>query len=364
MDYYMTTYYTKEHWKELNEKYPRESIINRLITEILNGKIEYPIKKITYEECIESFVGLQNYKCNPVFTGDVYSRYEYKYPLSGRYIDEVNSFNDASNYFHQENRWKCDSINSPSPYRTWNNEKFLRTLLPALWSMKVEEITDQSLRMIIGMRKYIASQFKPTVAKSIYEKYNSRNVLDFSAGWGDRFAGFCACENTNSYVGIDPNVNLHHGYMAQAQDYNVSKTSYFVEGGAEDVVNPVFDTFTYDTIFTSPPYFDVERYTRDSNQSWKKYKKLNDWLNGFLFKTLNRYWEQLSPNGHLIINISDVYAHHTVNKICDPMNDFISTLPNAEFVEGLGMKMAKRPNSKAVRTDGVFVEPIWIWRKI
>ena len=31
-------------------------------------------------------------------------------------------------------------------------------------------------------------------------------------------------------------------------------------------------------------------------------------------------------------------------------------------VNGMGMKMAKRPNSKSHK-DGVFVEPVWIWKK-
>ena len=30
----------------------------------------------------------------------------------------------------------------------------------------------------------------------------------------------------------------------------------------------------FDLIFTSPPYYTLERYTQEDNQSWKKYKKL------------------------------------------------------------------------------------------
>ena len=115
-------------------------------------------------------------------------------------------------------------------------------------------------------------------------------------------------------------------------------------------------------IFTSPPYFDVERYTKDNSQSWKKYKTLNSWLDNFLFKSIEKAWKQLNSNGHMLINISDVYCHHVINKICDPMNDFISKLENAKYEGALGMRMAKRPNSKAMK-DGIFAEPIWIWKK-
>ena len=56
-----------------------------------------------------------------------------------------------------------------------------------LYSLKMDKINRNVLRTMIGLRKYICSQFKPNVSKVIYDKLNSKNVLDFSAGWGDRF---------------------------------------------------------------------------------------------------------------------------------------------------------------------------------
>ena len=35
---------------------------------------------------------------------------------------------------------------------------------------------------------YIATQFKPVVAKAIYQMTNAKRVLDTSCGWGDRLA--------------------------------------------------------------------------------------------------------------------------------------------------------------------------------
>ena len=120
----------------------------------------------------------------------------------------------------------------------------------------------------------------------------------------------------------------------------------------------------FDLVFTSPPYFDLERYTTESNQSWKRYKKLDAWLEGFLFKSIEKAWNHLEKDGHLIINISDVYCHHTINKICDPMNDFIDTLANSEYIGCCGYQMMKRPNSKSLKgKSGKFAEPVWIWKK-
>lgn len=212
------------------------------------------------------------------------------------------------------------------------------------------------------MRKYMASQFKPIIAKYIYNKYgNNGAVLDFSSGWGDRLLGFwtSTCDN---YTGIDPNTNLIEGYNEQIAIYNTlipNKTAQILSNCAEDIN---FKDVKFDLIFTSTPYFNIERYTQQDNQSFKKFRKLNNWLEGFLFKSINNFWNNLKNGGYLILNISDVYSNHTINKICDPMNDFISTLNNATYKGCIGMKMIKRPNTFADR-NGVFCEPLWIWYK-
>jgi len=225
--------------------------------------------------------------------------------------------------------------------------------------MGYSEVNPQILRSIIGLRKYIASQFKPSVAKYIYNTYgNKGKILDFSAGWGDRLAGFCA-SNCSSYTGIDPNKMVYDKYFEQKDCYKTNKEVILYNEPAEDVqLNGKFDL-----IFTSPPYFDLERYSNDSTQSWKRYKSLDSWLNEFLFKTISKFWNNLEIGGHLIVNISDVYCHHEIQHICDPMNDFIKKLDGAEYQGALGMRMAKRPNAKII--DGnILAEPLWIWKKI
>ena len=46
---------------------------------------------------------------------------------------------------------------------------------------------------------YIATQFKPVVAKTIYDMTKANTVLDPSCGWGDRLAGFFASNATEYY---------------------------------------------------------------------------------------------------------------------------------------------------------------------
>ena len=47
---------------------------------------------------------------------------------------------------------------------------------------------------------YIATQFKPNVAKAIYHMTDAKKVLDTSCGWGDRLAGFYTSDAKNILV--------------------------------------------------------------------------------------------------------------------------------------------------------------------
>jgi len=353
----------ENNWQRLNQLYSMEELMTFLKEEILANNISLPLKKITIDDAKDSFISLLNYQCSDFKNDFLTTRYDYTFDKlqCGRYIDETNVGNVASDYFQQYNRFCCGSINSPSPVRTWSNDKFLNGMLKAIWSLKCKSINDNTFRTCLALRKYVASQFKPTIAKSIYEKFGSQDVLDFSAGWGDRLCGFYACDNTKSYIGIDPNKNVHDGYQKQVElysEYVPDKKTTFICSPAEDVE---LSSEFVDTVFTSPPYFNVEKYSNDESQSYKRYRKLDKWLSGFLFKAIDTSVRALKKDGYLIINISDVYSNHQINNICDPMNYHIQSL-GLKYEGVIGMKMAKRPNSNAVK-DGVFVEPIWIWRK-
>jgi 16S rRNA G966 N2-methylase RsmD len=348
-----------DEWAALNTLYSKDVLIDLLSASIENHNLELPYREITKQEALDDFLALKNVDCL-LKEGNFYSRYAYKYPFSNLYIDNSKVGNKSSDLFHQVNRFRCDSINSPSPYRVWTTDKFRKSLFNSLWTLKVKEINNTVLRSCIGLRKYIASQFRPSAAKTIYDYFEAKDVLDFSMGWGDRLAGFCASANTKSYVGIDPNINLFDGYEKQVKFYNTDKQIKFFNSAAEDFnFSEYIDRF--DLIFSSPPYYCAERYSQADNQSWKRYKKLDEWLEKFLFSVIRNTANTLKVGGYLVINISDVYLHHERNEICNPMNDFISML-NFEYKGAVGLKMAKRPNSNA-NGAGIFAEPIWIWQK-
>jgi|TARA_R110002074_G_scaffold382857_1_gene562857 hypothetical protein len=324
------------------------------------------------------------------------TKYRYDLTFEGKqqYFRRINTGNDSSNYFQQANRWSVDGTIAPGPIRTWESHKFMTTLIGSAYSLKLPKIDKSSFRIMIGLRKYICSQFKPNVSKVLYDKLRSKNVLDFSAGWGDRLAGFYASETAEYYVGIDPRKENHPIYIEQSEFYDTHRSMFepkkkveFIELPAEDVDYTKYKD-KFDTVFTSPPYFSVERYSYDDTQSWVRYKEIDDWNKNFLQKTIENLWCSIKSGGYLLVNIADVFARTGSDKgmveICNPMNDFLSTLSDSEYQGCIGMEMAKRPNSggagmargsderfqdstiqRAEETkDKRFAEPIWIWKKL
>ena len=389
----------QHEWNYIKETFDKDDVKESLAKVAMTYPMPYA--EITESDAHTELRKLKGMRHNEVLTeGEWFAREgtEYKYDLTWQgkqqYFRRVNIGNKASNYFQQENRWSVDGSVAPGPKRTWESEKFMTSLMGAAYSLKLPYIDKKYLRTMISLRKYICSQFKPNVAKILYDKLGSKNILDFSAGWGDRLAGFYGSETGEFYMGIDPRKENHPIYKEQSSFYEkhrsmfeVEKKSLFLESPAEDVDFSEYEN-KFDTVFTSPPYFNVERYSYDDTQSWVKYKDITDWNEKFLQKTLINLWCSVKAGGYLLVNISDVYTNSKWStergwlEICNPMNDFLSTFHDSEYQGCIGMEMAKRPNSGGAGTaksedyneetlqkteetkDKRFCEPIWVWRKI
>lgn len=382
----------EDEWQMImNTSWEKEDIVEAL-AECLHT-YPCPIPEISDEDTLKSLNKLKGVQYNDILVeGKWFPRNEsqYKYPLTDLYFKKDNSGNNASNGFHIENRWKVDWTRTPSGWRTWQTVKGIKTIVRAFWSLEkvLTKVDLQSIRMATTLRKYVASQFKPSIAKGFYDYFKSVNVLDFSAGWGDRLAGFYCGESTKSFVGIDPNTNNHPNYKKQIEFYEKHRTMFEQEKEVELICSPAEDVdFTkyenhFDTIFTSPPYFNVEKYSDEDTQSYIRYKDIDSWNKDFLHFTLDKLIFTLKKDGILAINISDVYNPNKKEyyEICNPMNEFLES-KGLEYYGCIGMEMTKRFNSggagnakseyfseelkdKTKETQNTaFGEPIWIWRK-
>jgi SAM-dependent methyltransferase len=389
-----------EQWKHIQTTFEKADVCESLA----KLAMEYPLpyQEISEDDARKEYLALKKTRWNELLKDDEWfirkagdSRFGLGIEGKQLYFRRVNTGNQASNYFQQANRWGVDGTVSPGPDRTWRTYEFMVTLMGAMYTLKFDEINRGSLRVALSLRKYICSQFKPNVAKALYDYFKAETILDFAAGWGDRMCGFYASETGKHYVGIDPRKENHPIYRQQAEFYEknngffeVEKRADFVESPAEDFDYAGYDNY-FDIAFTSPPYFSVERYSYDDTQSWVRYKTIDEWNEQFLHKALGKIWKTLKKGGVLIVNIADVYASSKgtdkgYRAITTPMNEYLEKQEGAEYLGCMGMEMAKRPGSAGAgaiiegdegryteealekareAADKTFCEPMWVWRK-
>ena len=386
-----------EQWKHIQTTFEKADVCESLA----KLAMEYPLpyQEISEDDARKEYLALKKTRWNELLKDDEWfirkagdSKFGLGFEGKQLYFRRVNTGNQASNYFQQANRWGVDGTVSPGPDRTWRTYEFMVTLMGAMYTLKFDEINRGTLRVALSLRKYICSQFKPNVAKALYDYFKAETILDFAAGWGDRMCGFYASETGKHYVGIDPRKENHPIYRQQAEFYEknngffeVEKRADFVESPAEDFDYAGYDNY-FDIAFTSPPYFSVERYSYDDTQSWVRYKTINEWNEQFLHKALGKIWKTLKKGGVLIVNIADVYASSKgtdkgYRAITTPMNEYLEKQEGAEYLGCMGMEMAKRPGSAGAgaiiegdegryteealekareAADKTFCEPMWV----
>jgi len=367
---------------------------------IAKHRPKFPLKEISYEVMRQAFKGLQKQDVwqyvKPLEqleknVKEKYDDYKYNFKEYGLgIIDAPSIYNDVSNYFHQELRLNCSSYSFKAPLDVWYNgtAKDIWRCLGPIWrgingmkpvmvdgkeELRGGALTDKSYVSAFRLQTYIATQFKPNVAKTIYQMTNAKKVLDTSCGWGDRLAGFFASD-AEEYIGCDPNPNTYKQYLKQIETYNSflskPKKVTIYNTGAEDLP---WDTIKdIDCAFTSPPYFSTERYNeggeKQENQSWFKFNEYDKWRDDFYLPVSINSFNSLSDKGHLFINIMDPTIkgkrYYSGDELVDSLKD--------HFVGQIGMRIMQRPKSdklfeseeeKAEFMNRIYIENVWCFAK-
>jgi hypothetical protein len=272
-------YLPKKDYTYIRDMYGEDYIIDFVIEAIKKYNIEYPIETRTDNEIYEAFLKLQKelpYKYI-ILNNKFFHKFEYDCITEEKklfYIKINSSFNIVSKYFNLLNRNKTATNRGISIYDKYHDEKQFRRILRGIITLGYDSIDYKRLSSSFACRGSAGTpiQFNVNTARCIYHLFNAKNVLDFSAGWGDRLAGFCSLKDTQSYVGIDPFKAVYDNYYKQVELYKVDKKFTFINQPAEDVD---YSQYNFDFIFTSPPYFNVELYDADSEtNSHKRYSNL------------------------------------------------------------------------------------------
>jgi DNA modification methylase len=130
-----------------------------------------------------------------------------------------------------------------------------------------------------------------------------------SCGWGGRLLGALATP-IKKYIGTDPSTKTFEGLQTIVKEigqWSSTKVELHCRGSETFIPKePV------DLCFTSPPYFDTEKYSDEPTQSYLKYPSRDTWVNGFLFTTVKNCHKCLRDDGVLVLNVWPTMEEDTI----------------------------------------------------
>jgi len=379
-------YLNKGEFRYCTDKYSKEVFRETIAHYVAEERPPFPFREISYENMVDNFRKLQKADYTKVITPietlekEIIEKYEdYKYTFKEHglgLIDTSSSYNLCSDYFMNNLRLRCGSYGFMAPAQVWEEgtEKKIWSSIGGLWRgvNSTKDLSPKSVMEVLRLGTYIATQFKPIVAKTIYNMTDAKTVLDTSMGWGDRLTGFYA-SNATHYIGCDPNPNTFKVYHKMIQEFNKmvpGKTVQIYRCGAEEL--PWDNIENVDCAFTSPPYFSTERYNEggefEEEQSWHKYSEYKKWRDEFYLPVASNSFNSLSDTGFLMTNIMDPkikgVRYRSSDELVDSLHD--------HWIGQIGMRIMQRPQGKNVfKTkeeleafmNKTYIENVWCFGK-
>jgi hypothetical protein len=217
--------------------------------------------------------------------------------------------------------WSIPCSDKRSVLDTFNDDDLLRHAIRKHLRFKMQFSNPafiSTIRIFTGTQG--VSNFRPTAAAGIYDYFEARDVWDMSGGFGGRMLGAHKSRYVRSYTCTDPSTKTHAGLVEMSEflrdslsrgvfnkEAAASKKRYEALCLGSEDYHP--EKHSLDLCFTSPPYFNCERYADEGTQSFKKFPEYDHWVNGFLHQTFVNCFRGLKPLRFMLINIANIRGH-------------------------------------------------------
>lgn len=324
--------YTAKYLWSLNCEERNQALKNVFDYYRKNG---FPYPELSDEKIYKEFIKLQKYDVNNVINNEgfisnssnlcidickYFCKNEfYKASDGGRSVEDV--FNDDELFIKVlKNRMG------------WNTSKEGGEERPYMFGISDKQILNGIRNSGLG---YGVSNFRPVIGKWMYkhaldmigkdsskifdyasnsEEISKIKIFDYSGGWGARM--LAAMSLGCDYVCTDPSTHLCLDNLQ-----NFFKANYKVYSFGSE--NKIFNKFNkeFDIIGSCPPYFDLEVYSNDENQSIVKYPEYENWLKYYWKPTVENCVNMLKDNGVFILVIKENHGKYELlkdmNNICE-----------------------------------------------
>lgn len=281
-----------------------EKLVDKIFNQLQNE--EFPYYELTMEEKIKHFEKLRKFKSEHLLKEKIICQ-------------SMHGLNLAWSYF--PHHWEVPVKSQKTPMEIWKDKSLLKkaikkrlergglTMLLPNQVMTKPQIR-KTIRNYSGVQSI--SNFRPSAASCIYKYFAGNGVVwDMSCGFGGRLLGAYASGKVKKYFGCDPSTKTFEGLINITKDFEfLEMETQIYKIGSEHFL----PSEEVDLCFTSPPYFNLEQYSEDEQQSFKLYKTQQSWNESFLRKTIRNCYECLKVNGFLLLNIANVKSHKNLEK--------------------------------------------------
>lgn len=253
--------------------------------------------------------------------------------------------NDVVDYFtfvqrlETKGKYNVNFFEFLTNIETFKEKKFIQSMLKYYKDVKNKNNTKNEYKVLKEVYNICISAInimRPLNCMEIYTKFNAKRVLNFCAGWGGSTVAAAAL-NLEAYYGIEINNDLKVPYDNMT-NYLSKKCSTQFNIWFCDALDFDYSSIDYDTVFTSPPYYFIEKYP--NNTIYQSKKEMDEKFYKPLF---SKVYLHLKKDGYFIINVcKDVYD----NVLKTLLGDANETFP---------LKKSKRQNNHT--------EMVYVWKK-
>ena len=258
--------------------------------------IAYKIKPITWEIMNEDYEKLKNIGKNAD-----------KQSSRSRIGNNVVDYFSFVERLHTRGKYNCNYFEFIHNLDFFEKKKFIQNML--VYYKTVKNKNGKKNQYIVWKETYnicisAINIIRPIMYMEIYTKYNATSILDFCAGWGGALIAACVLD-IPKYTGIELNNSLIEPYK-KIQAYTKSKnTKTSIDMLFKSALDVDYSTLDYDLVFTSPPYYFIQKY--ENNVAYKSKKEMDEL---FYVPLFSKTYQSLKQGGYYILNINkEVYEN-------------------------------------------------------
>ena len=225
--------------------------------------------------------------------------------------------NQITDFFSEKQRVSCEIKNHLPLLSSFylDHDKIIRDI-----KKRFAKVTKENLREYLWHNYKTCTNFNVTVVIALIKFFKVKRFFDPSMGHGDRLIGALAYGNCD-YVGTDPNEKMEGVYKKIIKKLGSKERKYKTFNKPFEDLDIRGMEKSFDLVFTSPPFFDYEVYSKEKTQSVEKFPDLDDWKIGFLFPLAEKSYKLLKKGGVLALYINDYSYEEDGKRVKRKKND-------------------------------------------